>query len=125
MQVKIINKININILYFCKLSRKNYFLSRRMTRQNHSHYEQGAGRGCESLGYCCTCPDTKKANLKSRMWVSMKAYYLFRGACFPLCFDLRPLVTVDEFQNLPRNGADSNFKKLPVCPSNDELIMDS
>ncbi len=59
------------------------------------------------------------------MWVSMKAYYLFRGACFPLCFDLRPLVTVDEFQNLPRNGADSNFKKLPVSPSNDELIMDS
>jgi len=45
MGFKIINKININILYFCKLSRKNYFLSRQMTRQNHSHYGQGAGEG--------------------------------------------------------------------------------
>ena len=32
-----------------------------------SHYEQGAGRGCESLGHCCTCPDTKKEIQTSRM----------------------------------------------------------
>jgi len=28
--------------------------------QKHCHDEQGGGRGCESLRYCCTCPDTKK-----------------------------------------------------------------
>ena len=28
--------------------------------KNTAATNRGRGRGCESLGYCCTCPDTKK-----------------------------------------------------------------
>ena len=34
-----------------------------LARQKHCQCEKGTGRGCESLGYCCTCPDTKKTIL--------------------------------------------------------------
>ena len=28
--------------------------------KNSAPTKRHPGRGCESLGYCCTCPDTKK-----------------------------------------------------------------
>ena len=31
--------------------------------KNTAATNRGRGRGCESLGYCCTCPRTKKGKL--------------------------------------------------------------
>ncbi len=77
--------------------------------KNIASTKRHPGRGCESLGYCCTCPDTKKSVL------SYEKCPLVSGVSLLYHVLMKKLITLLLACCFGSAMAQSN---LPACPSN-------